>query len=164
MSGCNVGPVIFDYAAWAAQYPELASYIPELQAQGYFDLATLYVNNTVSSPIWDASPGGARTMILYLLTSHVAALFAGGPPTAGAPNGTPASPLVGRITNATEGSVSVAADMPNQPMAAAWFMQTRYGAAAWAAMAPYRTMRYFPGTPPYLGVIGPWGGVYGGLG
>ena len=60
-------------------------------------------------------------------------------------NGEAASPLVGRINNATEGSVTVGTDMGQVPFTAAWFLQTKYGAAFWQATAPFRTMQYVPG-------------------
>jgi Protein of unknown function (DUF4054) len=149
----NLGPVVFDYPTWVGFYPEF-SYLTALQGGNYFNQACLYVDNTVFSPITDGSPTGARATILYAMTSHVARLFAPGPPVNGVSQ--PASPLVGRISNASEGSVSVATDMPSNPNAA-WFNQTPYGAAAWQMMAPYRTFRYRPGNRPYLGTAYPWG-------
>jgi len=151
---CSVpAPVVFNYETWVATYPEFA-YLSAPQGQNYFNIAQLYLANTPCGVVPNCSPAFALTMVLYMLTSHVAALLAPGPPTAGAPNGSPASPLVGRITNASEGSVSVAVDMPDQPASAAWYNQTKYGAMAWAALAPFRTMRYFPGARRYLGVGG----------
>ncbi len=133
MSGTS-GIVVFDWLNWSAQYPEFGS-VGSGQAQGYFNQACLYLDNTASSPITDASqPGGKRETILYLLTSHITAMSA-------TINGVAPNALVGRITNASQGSVSVAAEMP-APMSAAWFNQTRYGAMAWAAMAPYRLGLY----------------------
>ena len=154
MSWClppGAGSVVFDYDAWAAMYPSLAASVSQPQAQGYFNQACLYCDNSFRSPISDPSPTGARAMILYMLTAHIAQLFA-------SQGGQPPSPLVGRISNASEGSVSVAADMAGAPGSAAWFNQTPYGAAAWQAMAPYRTMRYVRVRTRYLGVGGPWAG------
>ena len=154
MSGPLPCVVVFNYDTWVAQYPEFAG-MPSAQAQGYFNQAALYCDNTASSVITDASPGGARETILYMLTAHVATILA-----AVVVNGTLSapSPLVGRITNATEGSVTVAAAMDGAPGSAAWFNQTKYGAMAWQAMAPYRTMRYAFSQRRYLGVqAGPFG-------
>jgi hypothetical protein len=73
--------------------------------------------------------------------------------------GSPASDIVGRITNGSEGGVSVAATMDSQPGTLAWYNSTKYGAAYVAASARYRLARYNPGPQPYLGVGGPpWGG------
>lgn len=129
MSGSGV--VVFDYSLWAAQFPELASSVNSDQAQLYFDLATLTVDNSATSFIVDLTK---RANILNTMTSHIAALLA-------PINGIAPSPLVGRINNASEGSVSVSTEM-NAPQAASWFNQTKYGAMAWTFMAPYRTALY----------------------
>jgi hypothetical protein len=145
MSG-SCGIVTFDYATWAARYPELALSIDTAQAQGYFDTACLYVDNTALSMV----PVGPRASILYLTTSHVAQLLA-------SQNGQPASPLVGRISGAGQGSVNVTTEL-NTPQSAAWFAQTRYGLLAWQALAPYRTALYIPGgRPVFPGSMSPWG-------
>jgi len=141
MSAVPSGVVAFDWGFFQGAYPELSSSVTSQQAQGYFNRATMLCDNTPMSPICDSSVGGQRYTLLHLLTAHITAL--------NAPlNGSPSSPLVGRISNATEGSVSVQADMGNnQPRAAAWYQQTKYGAEYWAATAQYRTMRYARHTP-----------------
>jgi hypothetical protein len=53
--------------------------------------------------------------------------------------------LVGRISPATEGTVSVQADVGVMPNTAAWYQQTKYGMGFWAAVAPLRKFRYVPG-------------------
>ena len=133
MSGCS-GIVVFDYATWAAQYPELAGSVTSGQAGGYFNQSCLYLDNTPCSPVRDWQPGGKRETILYMITSHIASMLA-------TINGNAPSPLVGRINSAGEGSVNVATDLPT-PMSAAWWSQTRYGLLAWQALAPYRTALY----------------------
>ena len=139
MSG-TTGIVVFDYATWAGQYPELAASVNGPQAQGYFNQAAIYLDNTATSAITDAAPGGRRETILYMLTSHIAAMLA-------TIAGAAASPLVGRIASAGQGSVNVSTDMP-APMSAAWFNQTKYGAMAWQAMNAYRGMLYM--RPPQI--------------
>jgi hypothetical protein len=151
---CGVGGVVvFSYADWIAMYPELANSVTQPTAQMYFFQAQLYCDNTPTSIIRDTSPGGEREMLLNMMTAHIAAL--------NAPiNGQPSSPLVGRITNATQGSVSVATQMDMPPGSAQWYNQTKYGAAFWAATAKYRTMRYVPGPQPFrrgAGFGNPWG-------
>ena len=135
MSGNGV--VVFDYDLWASQFPELAPSINGTQAQLYFDFATLTVYNSACSFIVDLTK---RANILNCMTSHIAVLLAPISPAPGAPLQQP-TPLVGRINNASEGSVSVSTEM-NSPQAASWFNQTRYGAMAWQFMAPYRTALY----------------------
>jgi hypothetical protein len=116
----------------------------------YFNEAQLYCDNTPTSLIRDASPGGQREMMLNMVTSHIAAL--------NAPiGGQPSSPLVGRISNAAQGSVSVATQNDYPPGTVQWFQQTKYGAAFWAATAQFRTMHYVPGRIPG---VDPYGGGF----
>lgn len=126
--------VVFDPAAFVMRYQEFECQLPEL-LQAYFDEATIYLDNSEASLVVDVN---VRRTLLWMLTAHIAAINGG-------VNGQAASPLVGRISNATEGSVSVQADMGQVPGSAAWFLQTKYGAAFWQASAPFRTMRYVPG-------------------
>lgn len=144
MSG-TVNVVTFDYTAWIAAYPEFALTVPTSdQAQSYFDLAALYCDNTPCSAVpLTRGPAGyttnVRQPILYALTAHIAQLMAGSISASG--GAAPASQLVGRVSAATEGSVNVTTDMQT-PGSAAWFMQTKYGAFAWQAMAVYRMAIY----------------------
>jgi Protein of unknown function (DUF4054) len=129
--------VAFNYAQWAARYPEFSN-VNANQASAYFAEATLYHNNTGCGPPTDAVQ---QLALLNMLTAHIAAMNAADA------NGQPASSIVGRIASASEGSVSVSADMPGTTEASAWFMQTKYGAAYWAATKVFRTMRYLRGRP-----------------
>lgn len=135
--------VTFDYNAWVAAFPEFSG-VSQPQAATYADLATLYFDNSG----WPGNLPQAQSL-LNLLTSHIAWLSAprdvNGNPSA---TGQAASPIVGRINSATEGSVTVSSDMgdanagsPSQ----AWYMQTKYGAMYWAAMAQFRTAVYQQG-------------------
>lgn len=138
--------VVFDYSAWVARYPEFAATVAAPLAAAYFAEAGLYCNNTDGAIIGDLK---IRGLILNMLVAHIAAM------NAPAPNGAPASSLVGRISSATQGSVTVQAQFDAPAGSAQWWIQTKYGAAAWAATAPYRTMRYVPGygrqMSPYIG-------------
>lgn len=148
MSGTGV--VVFSYATWIARYPEFSTVTAPV-AQLYFDEATLYLSNTECSVVVDTA---RRAVLLNMLTAHIAALNAKNAA------GQLAASLVGRIDSATEGSVSVHADMPGVTGNSAWFQQTPYGAAYWQATAQYRTMRYVPGpvTPiPFVYPLG-WRG------
>lgn len=130
-------PVVFNYTAWEARYPEFSA-VMEATAQGYFNEATLYWDNTGCSPVTD--PANQLT-ILNMLTAHIAALYG---PQGGAGTGDPGAP-VGRISNATEGSVSVALQNDYAPGTVQWYQQTKYGSSFWAATAQYRTARYVRG-------------------
>src|SRR6201999_4036529 len=78
--------------------------------------------------------------LLSLLTAHITALKDGS-------NGQPPPGIVGRVDKATEGSVSVSADMGTMAYGQAYYMQTQWGALYWQATARYRTMRYIPAPP-----------------
>ena len=148
--------VIFNYSVWSLRYPELAIWVTEALAELYFQEATLYLNNTPVSPVIDGTPNGKRAMLLNMLTAHIAALNA-------ALNGQAPSNLVGRIGNATEGSVSLQIENNYAAGTPQWYQQTKYGSAFWAATAQYRTARYIasPARPadPWAVILG-----YGGYG
>lgn len=157
--------VAFSYATWAALFPEFnpgtpgltpAGSIPvtEAQANQYFTMACMVHRNDGGGPVLEAVQ---QSNLLNLLTAHMAALMA---TPAGAAS---ASPLVGRISQAAEGSVNVTVEMPgNMPMASAFFTQTKYGFMYWTASAPFRSMYYMPnnrspvnaGTYPGIGYLG----------
>lgn len=159
MSGAvqTIGPVTFDWIWWSTRYPELSEWCSPGQAQGYFDIATLYCENTANGMATLAMcelaiaiglcgyPSAGvllsnipkRQMLLGLLTAHVAALNA--PIGGNQPSG-----LVGRISNASEGSISVAVAYP-EVAGAEWYNTTRYGAMFWTATKQYRIGQYFPG-------------------
>lgn len=128
------GIVVFDPAAFKARYPEFVN-VSDTLLQAYFDEATIYLANTEDSRVQDVAQRG---VLLNMLVAHIAQLNAGS-------TTQPASPLVGRVNTATEGSVSVGADMGVVPFTAAWFLQTKYGASFWQATARYRTMQYVSG-------------------
>ena len=123
-------PVSFDFTVFSTRYPELA-FVGSSAAQLYFNEACLYQDNTGSC----TGPQDAATQLLLLnmLTAHIAAM-----------NNANSSPLVGRISNATEGSVSVGTSFEVPAGSPQWFAQTKYGAAWWNATKQYRTMRYVP--------------------
>ena len=123
----------FDFAKWQASYPEFSG-VTSGQAAAFFDQATIYLANDGSGPVSDA---GKQLTLLNMLVAHIAALSVNA-------DGTPKPPSspVGRISSASEGSVSAQFDMGTTPGTAAWYQQTRYGAAFYAATAQYRTMRY----------------------
>lgn len=135
-----MGIVTFDPAAWKARYPEFAQ-VPDLTATAYFNEATIYCRN-------DCSPVDPTTLAVFLnmLTAHIAALNY-------AFNGSPSSPIVGRISDATEGSVHVATQNDYAPGTVQWYQQTKYGSAYWAASAAFRTMRYVA-NPTRVGLSG----------
>lgn len=132
--------VQFDPTVFLARYPEFSALSTTLLGL-YFNEATLYHANDGSGPIGDPTQ---QLMFLNMLTAHIAFLNGGA-------NGDPPAPLVGRIGSATEGSVSVNADLQGIPGSAAWFTQTKYGIAYWQATLRYRSMQYAPGPRRYFG-------------
>lgn len=127
--------ITFNYANWALIFPQFSS-VSQPQVVGLvLPLAEQYCRNDGGGPVTTIA---AQTNLLNLMVAHVCQLLFGTNEQPG-----PAQ-LVGRISSATEGSVSVAVDFPTTA-GAAWYNQTQWGAAFWAATAPYRTMRYVPG-------------------
>ena len=131
-------PIVFNYETWVARYPEFAA-ISKPLAQAFFDEAGLYFQNCG----WTASLSIAPTL-LNMLTAHIAWLYA---PRDGAGNpsssGSAPSPLTGRISSASEGSVSVSTELTSSGSPSeAFFTQTRYGFSFWSATAQFRTARY----------------------
>ena len=126
--------VVFDPATFKARYPEFAAVAnPTLAA--CFDEAGLYLSNTDNSPVQNLT---RRATLLNMLTAHVA--YIGGLLSA---DGMPRP--VGRVSQASEGSVSAAFEgVPPTPGSGAWFQQSQYGAAFWQATSSLRGMRYIP--------------------
>lgn len=132
--------VVFDIAAFRVRYPEFSA-VSDAALQAYFDdAAALYLNNTDASPVASVT---TRAALFNMLVAHLTALIVG-------VNGQPASQLVGRVTQAAEGSVSVTVDPGAVPGTGAWYAQTKYGAQYWQATGPYRRFRYIaPPCRPY---------------
>jgi hypothetical protein len=89
--------------------------------------------------VCDASVGGERERLLYMLTAHLAYLTGPG-----------SGQQVGVINNKSVGPVSVGYQIPNVPGTAAWFIQSKYGFSYWQGTAQYRLFRY----RPFTGVSG----------
>ena len=149
------GAAIFDYALWSATYPELVANVSKARATALFMQAALYLDNTACSIVTDPSQ---RIVLLNAIVAHLA--YLGG---AGNADGS-ASGLVGPITRASEGSVSVGTGLGSLDEQAAFWASSPYGYQYWQLTAPLRTARYVPGPRPYLGVA-PYGiGGFGGRG
>jgi hypothetical protein len=157
------GVVVLSLTDWRALYPEFAG-LSDVQITAAFNGATLHMSNSCRSIVCDAAK---REVLLYLLTAHVAFLRFG--KNDGAGNVTPAPGVVGRISGAHEGSVSVQVQLDGNNQTRAWYAQTQYGLEFWDATARYRTFRYVPpvvrcacGTVPCIcGTLGPTGSGWG---
>ncbi len=121
--------VVFDAVRYRAAYPEVQATDDQLAI--WFAQAESLLNNTDCSMVGNLKE---REMLLWLLVRHFGALHE-----RAAQGG-----LVGRIASATEGSVSVSADMSGIGANAVWFMQTPFGASYWQLTAKYRRFRYVP--------------------
>lgn len=137
--------VTYSYSDWVAAFPEFSG-CSAPQGQAFFNRATTLFGNSNTNPMYRAQGAAGFKTLMYLLVSHIAWLNAprdanGNPAT----SGQPASPIVGRINSASEGSVSVQADMGDATAGSpsqAWYMQTRYGAEFWQATATARSATY----------------------
>ena len=126
--------VVFDPTAFKARYPEFAA-VPDATLTACFMEAGLYLSNADNSPVQNLT---RRATLFNMLTAHVA--YLGGLLSA---DGMPRP--VGRVSQASEGSVSAAFDdVAATPGSGAWFRQTQYGAAFWQATSSLRGMRYIP--------------------
>ncbi len=128
------GSVVFDSTEFLAMFPQFSTVLVAALTAN-FNLACQLLDNTAASIVQDAP---TRQYYLYLLTAHITQLLNG-------VNGSPPSGIVGRISSATQGSITVqsewAAAMGN---AEAYFVQTIFGATFWQATATYRTAHYVP--------------------
>ena len=124
--------VVFDPTAFKARYPEFAA-VPDATLTACFMEAGLYLSNADNSPVQNLT---RRATLFNMLTAHVA--YLGGLLSA---DGMPRP--VGRVSQASEGSVSAAFEGP-PPGSAQWFQQSQYGAAFWQATSNLRGMRYIP--------------------
>lgn len=138
--------VSFIYATWKAQYPMFDATVNETAATFAFSLAELVCDNSDASVITDPTQ---RTALLYMATAHVCQIYYGS-------TLSPASSLVGRVSDATEGSVSVSTDYGNQSASSAWWNQTKWGAMFWAATNRFRRGFYVPEPGRYLGTGAPF--------
>ncbi len=141
------GVVVFDPTVFIGIFPEFATVsAPALSFN--FQLATLVLNNSCCSRVTDANK---RESLLNLLVAHITALRNG-------VNGQPPPGIVGRVNGATEGSVSVEAELARTPFSAAYFVQTQYGLLFWQATAPYRQF-VFVAPPPVCADLEPGAGL-----
>jgi hypothetical protein len=127
------GIVVFDATEFLASYPAF-SLVPTAALQVNFGLACLQLQNTCCSVVQDAP---TRQGLLYLLTAHITALLNG-------VNGEMPQGVVGRVSGATEGAVSVQTDFVTKDEAAAFYAQTQWGALYWKSTAQFRAAKYYP--------------------
>lgn len=129
--------VTLDAAEFKALYPEF-DYLEDAQINNLFLAAQLYLDNSNCSIVTDEAK---RKYLMYLLTAHLAYMRYGDKDGNGGNSG-----LVGRLSSATEGSVSVSADLGSgAEFRYAWYTQSPYGLDYWQATKIYRMGNYYPG-------------------
>lgn len=137
-------PVTFDNPTFLGLFPEFQPLGATLNGAYFLRATGSIIANATTNPAFN---DGNLPYLIYLATAHVAWLNcpkdANGLPT-GSSNAQPASQIVGRISSASQGSVSVQTEWPaNDPSAQEkYLMQTKYGVELWSALAPYRTAHY----------------------
>lgn len=148
--------VVYDALTFAARFPELAG-VSQTQLTWYWQLAGDYVNNTDCSIVpYDPPNCLLRSDALYLTVAHLAKIF-------GTNGSIQPSPIVGRISTATEGSVSVGTAVDLKSQAAQWWLSSPYGFAVWQLLAPYRTALYIGRPQRNMNPPGLGGPYYGGI-
>lgn len=128
------GVVVFDPVEFRSLYPAIIA--TDAQLEDYFAMAETFLDNTECSVVKDLA---ARKRMLYLLVAHIATL------TGMAEKG---NPVVGRISNATEGTVSVSLDYGTMGNNERWYLQTPWGAMYWQLTKKYRSAVYRLGIAP----------------
>lgn len=128
------GIVVFNPVEFRLLYPSVVA--TDAQLSAYFSMAETFLDNTECSIVKDLK---ARKNMLYLLVAHIATL------TGQAQSG---NPVVGRIANATEGTVSVGLDYGTMGNNERWYLQTPWGAMYWQLSKKYRSMVYRLGIAP----------------
>jgi hypothetical protein len=155
--------IAYDDADFKSLFPEFGNCTSQ-QGQSWFLQASTMCDNSASNPLIRQG-GGTNWMLqqaLYYLTAHLGYLSAprdqDGNPT-GQQGAMAAPQVVGRISSASQGSVSVQTDMQatGGTFSQAYYMQTKYGAAYWEMTKALRTFQYYatptivPGPRPGFG-------------
>lgn len=133
---CGGAIATFVPADFRLAYPAFAVNPPDPVLLAYFNLGgTVWLRNDGTGVVRTVA---LQTQLMYMLTAHLTYLFSG-------PDGLNPSDIVGRISSATEGSVTVASEYASTNNSQ-WFDQSPYGAAFWQATAALRLGgRFIPG-------------------
>ena len=129
--------VSFDVDTFREIFPEFSN-VTDTVLTFMFNEAVIYLDNTNYSKVTDVT---LREQLLFMLVAHLAYLRFG---TSSGQGGTG---LVGRVSSATEGSVSVGTTLDAVSSSASWFAQSPYGLMFWQATAGWRQgSAYYPGS------------------
>lgn len=119
-----------------AMFPEFSNIADDL-LPFLFDQATDYLDNTEMSLVANSDK---RERLLYLLMAHLAYMRYGDNEEKGG------SGMVGRVSSASEGSVSVSSELGQVEFRNAWYTLSPYGMDYWQATKVYRMATYYPGS------------------
>lgn len=119
-----------------ALYPEFSN-VTDPQLEGVLSTSDLYLENDAQSCIQDLKK---REYLLYMITAHMLYLRYGNN------KGRGGTGLVGRISSASEGSVSVGSELGSMRFNQAWYAQSPYGLDFWMATKICRMPKYYPGS------------------
>ena len=134
---CTGGTAVWNPGSFLQRYPEftLAYNTNPSKFSDYFIESGLYLTNAPNSPVADVT---VRSMLLNMLVAHISFL-------AGDLSADGQARPVGRVSQASEGSVSASFDMNAQTAGSGpWFQQSQYGSAFWQATSKWRSFRYSP--------------------
>lgn len=126
--------VVFDLAEFRELYPKIVAADDQLSM--FFVMAESYLDNTDCSMVRNIEE---RKILLYLLVAHMAMLNQ---------QTESGNAAVGRVSSATEGSVSVSLDYGAMGDRERWYLQTPYGATYWQMTKKYRSALYRLGVAP----------------
>jgi hypothetical protein len=127
------GVVVFEPEVFKELYPRFVTVADEA-LEINFMAAEMLVKNSCCSRVVDAVK---RERMLNLLVAHITQLLNG-------IDGQPPAGIVGVVTGATEGSVSVDTTIGPIPFTAVYFAQTQFGLLFWQLTAPFRQFVYVP--------------------
>lgn len=127
--------VVLDITKFRTMFPEFSNVADDL-LPFLFDQATDYLNNSDFSLVDDVIK---RERLLYLLMAHLAYMRYGDV------KGNGGSGMVGRLSSASEGSVSVSSEAGVVEFRYMWYTQSPYGMDYWQATKVYRMANYYPG-------------------
>lgn len=127
--------VVLDITKFRAMFSEFSNVTNDL-LPFLFEQATDYLNDSDFSLVEDVIK---RERLLYLLMAHLAYVRYGDA------NGNGGTGMVGRISSASEGSVSVSSDAGQVEFRYMWYTQSQYGMEFWQATKVYRMANYYPG-------------------
>ncbi len=144
-----------DYMSWQTRYPEFSAVSSPTYGLLFAEAGVLHANDG-SGPVTTAV---AQQTLMQMLTAHLAALYVQSQGDVAPGDAKNANTPVGRLSDATQGSVSGSFDWPSAADSSAmekWLTQTKYGAEYWAATLLYRQLRYARG---FYAVPGGCGGA-----